>query len=196
MPPAWQCDDCQSQIPSESGEGVLFKAYRDGERLHSIKANRTVEKYEQYLKLYGILLHPNNLCLVRIKYTLVGFYGRSAGYHTQNLILKPHLLDRKLQLAQEVLEVLEKTEPGISSSKGVMLYEMHMPIFLKAQLNLNMGLIDGNRAKKEFQKSLDCIQKSMRHLKYNSQGSFGNQLFKGAQDTVRQLNSFISNLDQ
>ena len=166
---------------------------KDGEKLHSIKQNRTVEKYEQYLKLYGLLLHPDNLCLVRIKYTLVGFYGRAPGYHVQDLIKNPKILDRKLQLTKEVLNVLKKSEPGISSSRGVILYEMHMPIFLKAQLNLNLGLIDVEQAKKEFQKSINCIEESMRHLKFNSQGSFGNQLFVGAHDTLRQLKSYMEN---
>ena len=116
------------------------------------------------------LLKLDNLCLIRIKYTLVGFYGRLPGCRAPDLVANPELLDRKLELCKQLIFVLDKIENGISSSKGVIYYEMHMPIFLKAQLNLNCGLLDANLAGKEFEKSIDCIKKSMEHLQYNSKG--------------------------
>ena len=71
---------------------------------------------------------------------------------------------------------------------------MHVPIFLKAQMNLSRGLIDANLAEKEFEKSIGCIEKSIELLKYNSKGSFGNQLYIGAQDTLRKLNEHIKKI--
>ena len=97
---------------------MLFKAYSEGEKLISVKANRSIEKYENYISDYTKILHPDNLCLIRIKYTLVGFYGRISGYRTVDLVRNPILLDRKLELAGQVLSVLHKIEPDISSSKG------------------------------------------------------------------------------
>lgn len=194
MPPDWQCTVCGHRISSQDGQALIFKAYKESDNLHSVKSNRSVEKYEKYLADYGQLLHPNNLCLVRIKYTLVGFYGRIAGYKAPDLVAKPHLLDRKLELAKEVLAVLYRTEPGISSSKGVIFYEMHMPIFLKAQLGLNAGLIDQKTAKKEFEKSIKCIEDALHHLKYNSKGSFGHQLYIGGQTSLVQLQLFTKSI--
>lgn len=191
MSPQWTCDSCQGQISPENGEAVIFRAYRDSNDLHSTKTKRSVEKYEQYLQLYGNILHPNNLCLVRIKYTLIGFYGRISGYRVPEMVAQPGLLDRKLQLAKQVLSVLELTEPGLSSSKGVILYEMHMPIFLKAQLSFNLGRIDSGQAKHQFERSVKCIQEAINLLKYNSHDSFGHQLYKGAQATEKQLKSLI-----
>ena len=136
----------------------------------------------------------DNLCLVRIKYALVGFYGRLSGCRAPDLVANPILLDRKLELSEQLLSVLNKTEPGISSAKGVIYYEMHVPIFLKAQMKLSCGLIDANLAEKEFEKSIDCIEKSMEHLKYNSRGSFGNQLYIGAQDTLKKLYEHIKKI--
>ena len=138
--------------------------------------------------------YTDNLCLIRIKYTLIGFYGRVTGYRVPDLVANPALLERKLELAEQILTVLDKIEPGISSSKGVIYYEMHMPMFLKAQLGLTNGIIDGNVAKKEFEKSIECIEISMEHLQYNSQGSFGNTLFTGAKDTLKQLKEFVKKL--
>ena len=71
---------------------------------------------------------------------------------------------------------------------------MHMPIFLKAQLSLSNGTIDVSSAKIQFEKSINCIQESMEHLQFNSRGSFGNQLYIGAQDTLKQLNEHLKKL--
>ena len=78
---------------------------------------------------------------------------------------------------------------------GVIFYEMHMPIFLKAQLSFKSnGIIDTSSARIEFEKSVNCIQESMEHLQFNSRGSFGNQLYIGAQDTLKQLNEHLKKL--
>ena len=61
MPPKWICDSCESKLPSEIGENVLFKAYKESEELHNVKSNRTIEKYEQYINLYKMILHPGNI---------------------------------------------------------------------------------------------------------------------------------------
>ena len=114
----------------------------------------------------------DNLCLVRIKYNLVGYYGRMKGYNYPDFIAKPILFTKKIVFAEQILSVLNKIEPGISSSKGVVYYEMQMPIFLKAQMNLSQKRIDAKQAKTEFGKSIDCLKKSMEHLKYNSKGGF------------------------
>ena len=94
------------------------------------------------------------------------------GYCYPDFIAKPILFTKKIVFAEQILSVLNKIEPGISSSKGVVYYEMQMPIFLKAQMNLSQKRIDAKQAKKEFKKSIDCLQKSMEHLKYNSKGGF------------------------
>ena len=133
----------------------------------------------------------DNLCLVRIKYNLIGYYGRMKGYCYPDFIAKPILFTKKIVFAEQILSVLNKIEPGISSSKGVVYYEMQMPIFLKAQMNLSRKSIDAKQAKTEFKKSIDCLQKSMEHLKYNSKETYGNQLYIGAQDTLKQLKKFV-----
>ena len=94
------------------------------------------------------------------------------GYCYPDFIAKPILFTKKIVFAEQILSVLNKIEPGISSSKGVVYYEMQMPIFLKAQMNLSQKRIDAKQAKTEFGKSIDCLKKSMEHLKYNSKGGF------------------------
>ena len=186
--PSWHCQHCKKYI---NGHELIFQAYQDGEALISDKTKRTVENYEKYVCQYESVLHPHHICLVRIKYSLVGFYGRMPGYRWPQMAANPKLLERKLALGNEVLSVLEKTEPGISSSKGVILYELHMPTFLLAQLNLNRGNIDAITAQKELKQSIEYITASIEHLKFNSKGSFGHQLYIAAQASLQHFQKWV-----
>ena len=78
----------------------------------------TVDTFEKYLKEFENILHPTNMCMIRIKNSLAGFYGRCPGYLVPNLMENRKLLERKEKLTLEVLDILEKIEPGLSASKG------------------------------------------------------------------------------
>ena len=69
-----------------------------------------------------------------------------------------------------------------------------MPIFLKAQISLNMGLVFPKVAKKEFKQAIKYIEKSAEHLKYEPEGSFGFQLNCGTSSSVEQLKNFVSRM--
>ena len=40
---------------------MIFKAYKESEELLSVKSNRTIEKYEEYIKKYNETLHPGTI---------------------------------------------------------------------------------------------------------------------------------------
>ena len=65
-PSKWECDQCGCKIPDEIAKSVLFKAYKESEELVSIKSNRNVEKYEQYIDKYQKILHPGNLVSIAL----------------------------------------------------------------------------------------------------------------------------------
>ena len=117
-PPKWICDTCDKPLNAQKAENILKTAYKETENLLDNQSNWTVKNYEKFLSDYNSILHPNNMCMIRIKNSLVGFYGRSAGYEVPVLMSNPKLLERKIALAKNVLEVVGKIEPGISSIKG------------------------------------------------------------------------------
>ena len=57
-------------------------------------------------------------------------YGRMKGYEADKL--SNELFLRKQKLCEEVLSVLDKIMPGQSRMRGVMLYEMHLPLVMLA----------------------------------------------------------------
>ena len=78
----------------------MQSAYKETENLLHNESNWSVAHYEKFLSDYKSILHPNNMCMVRIKNSLVGFYGRSAGYEVPALMANPRLLERKIALAK------------------------------------------------------------------------------------------------
>ena len=86
------------------------------------------------------------------------------------------------------------SNPLSSLFLGIILYELHMPIFLKAQISLSMGLVFPKDAKKEFKQAIKYIEKSSEHLKYEPEGSFGFQLNESTDASVEQLKNFVSRL--
>ena len=56
--------------------------------------------------------------MIRIKNSLTGFYGRLPGYTMNDMAVNPTLLDRKMELINDCISIIEKIEPGISSMKG------------------------------------------------------------------------------
>ena len=69
-----------------------------------------------------------------------------------------------------------------------------MPIFLKAQFSLNMGLIFPKEAKKDFKEAIRCVEKSSEHLKFEPEGSFGFQLNYGSTASIQQLTDFVNRM--
>ncbi len=67
------------------------------------------------------------------------------------------------------------------------MYEYHLPIFMKAQLQMQTGAIDPAKAKKAMKKAVKCLEESVENLKFNPPGSFEAQLCPAAQDGLNQL---------
>ena len=78
----------------------------------------TVMNFEKFLVEHRDILHPTNNCMIKIKNSLVGFYGRCPGFEVQQLVMKPSLLERKEKLADEVYKVFNLLQPGICTVKG------------------------------------------------------------------------------
>ena len=44
---------------------------------------------------------------------------------------------RKKQICEEILETLKVLEPGLTVRKARLMYELHLPLIMMAQVNLN-----------------------------------------------------------
>ena len=77
-------------------------------------------------------------------------YGRCPGYEVP--FLNEFHIARKMKLCKESLEVLEILEPGLSSVRGMVLYESHLPYIMLSQMYLQIGKISKSASGQEFKK--------------------------------------------
>ena len=121
---------------------------------------------EAYLRKYGCILHPNNVLMVRIKSKLSGLYGRCPGYDMMEMTYNRAILNRKLQICQETLVVLNKLQPGLSRSRGILLYELHLPMFMGAKLDIDNKMISGSEAKIRFEEALKYLHEAIGRISH------------------------------
>ena len=109
----WSCEspDCgQEFLP-----GHVRKVTNKLRLLLEKTPSKDPEKLENFLKIASKFLHPNHCLVVEVKKTLLALYGST---------LSPDLIARKLELADEILAVLDRLEPGLSAVRGQILYDI------------------------------------------------------------------------
>ena len=107
----WVCRGCGKTFPSKQLEVTLQKLRSSLDKVPSDQP----DKLESFLKVASKILHPNHCMLVEIKQRLMAVYGSSTN---------PALVSRKLDLAEQVMEVMDKLDPGLTAWRGKMLYDV------------------------------------------------------------------------
>jgi hypothetical protein len=120
--------------------------------LDAIDANDIYE-YEQFLTKYRNVLHKNHYLFLSAKHSLCQLYGRSENFLIQNMSIEK--LKLKEVYCRDLLNVIDKFEPGLSRLRGVIIYELHAPIMIQATRAFEQKNIDI----KEFKRRLKEVRK-------------------------------------
>merc|ERR1711973_180020 len=126
-----------------------------------------------------------------VKYGLAKMYGKMEGYTADQLT--DEQFEYKKRLCEEVLKVFDKILPGNNRMRGVMLYELHLPLVMLANRQLQRGPgsgADPKMIKQNLKKGLDCLKKGLKILKLEPEGSFESKIVAGSKDSVKELESF------
>lgn len=183
----WQCNKCKSKFTTVNIQNLVFKIHDELDKVIESPVVG-VEDVEKFLKKYSKFLHPHNGILTRAKYNLCGQYGRMPGYTLMEMT--PTQLQRKKELCTEMMEVLDLLQPGRTSRRGLILYELHMALLLLGKMNLQSD----QGAKKDLKKSLSCLKESLDILKDEPRNTFGGQLYLGATASAADVEVFIKSL--
>ena len=178
----WRCGKCEATIPNSKVLNLLFKIYEQMEAL----LNNPLEGppgLEAFLTKFSRVLGEGNGLLQRVRYSLCGQYGRLPGFQLSDL--DPIKVDRKRQLCEAMLATLDKLQPGRSSRRAMILYELHISLLVT-------GRSQGD--KKMLQRSVACLKEALDLLKDEPPASFGGQLFIGGSASLPQVVKFVSEL--
>ena len=101
---------------------------------------------------------------------------------------------RKLQLCEEVLQILDKIMPGQSRKRGMIKYELHLPLVMMTNRHLQKGPgcgVSPDILKSNLKKGLDHLKESLAILAHEPPGSFESKIVEGSKDSVTQLEQWV-----
>lgn len=196
----WSCTKCGKVFPSLKVSKVTSAIKEQAEGLEYNKDQLEkcgVRAHEAFLKKFKPILHPNHVVLIKVKYALAKMYGRMEGYEANNLT--DQQLERKLGLCQEVLSVLDLIMPGQSRMRGVIMYELHLPLVLLSNRQLQRGPgggADPAKIKADLRQGLKYLKQGIAILRLQPEGSFESKIVAGAKDSVGELEKWVQTISE
>jgi hypothetical protein len=132
-----------------------------------IESANAVESMENLLEKYKSVLHSNHFVMISLKNALVDSYGHVKGHLLSEL--DDALLRRKIELCEELLEILDVFEKGKSRARGLMMFELHAPIVLLAKLRWQSGELSNLEYLKELERAKEFLDESVEILSWEDE---------------------------
>jgi hypothetical protein len=142
---------------------------------------------ESLLEKYKSILHSNHFIMISIKNALIDLYGHVKGHLLSEL--PDALLRRKIELCEEVLEILNVFEKGKSRARGLMMYEMCAPIVLYAKSRHQNGDLSKAEYLGQLMKARELLSESLEILSWEDENVCKTAGF--AKVSMKVLNEFI-----
>lgn len=144
-----------------------------------------LERTEELIEKYGDVLHPNHFINFSLYLNLVEMYGRVKNYEMNTLSMA--LMERKAKLCELALKVLDAYEPGISRTKAIIIYELHVPIVLMAKKSFEEKSITNEEFAEKIQIGITLLKDSVDILQHEDESSYEGMLGKIANTALMQL---------
>lgn len=151
-----------------------------------------LEKCEQIFQKYRAVFHPCHYLLTGLRQNLVELYGRVEGYELRDLT--DSLLERKINMCQSVLNVLNVLYPGKTRTRAMLLYDLHAPIVLSAKISYASGMIQDDELKKKIQEAAALLQESCTILELEDVDSIEYTIAQMGKRSLTQLKESIMDI--
>ncbi|KAG8034570.1 hypothetical protein G9C98_007646 [Cotesia typhae] len=152
----WKCKKCQRFY-----SGALIKTTLELTKTRIDQADESrIKELETLLKNFSAMLHSNHFLMMSLKQKLLALYRKEITC----LNPKKKILQRMMELCKGILQVLEIVEPGISRLKGIILYEIHLPIIIIANKDYALKEITSEDLAKRLEEAENYLKKSLSML--------------------------------
>ncbi|XP_022118009.2 SET domain-containing protein SmydA-8 [Pieris rapae] len=155
----WKCGNCGHCVESRQmfwGNNALKQD------LNKMNKKRP-EDYETFIKTYSHTLHQKNHLVVQAKLALMQIYGSYEGYGLSEL--SDELLERKVEICHELLEIADKLEPGWSKFRGSILLELQGAMVMQTKRDFEADKITKSGAQEQLMESMVLLQEAVNILK-------------------------------
>ncbi|GLG98125.1 SET domain-containing protein SmydA-8, isoform A [Gryllus bimaculatus] len=151
-----------------------------------------VERREQLWRKYRSVLHPKHALICQLRHSLLHLYGRAEGYTLPEL--PDLLLERKVELAKDLLSVADVLKPGCSRLRGTVLYEQHAPLLLLARSQFEQGVSDERQLRRGMEAAAKALRESADILLLEPPDTAEGALGAVAKESLAQLEASIATL--
>lgn len=196
----WKCSSCGVTLTSAQVSTVTSQAKQQADLLEYDASNLNkcgIPAHEKFLEKFSTVLHPNNVIMIHVAYCLCKMYGRMPGYEAPQLSTQQY--QRKKQLCQNVLMVFNKLIPGKTRMRGLVMYELHLPLVMLANRNLQLGPAGGaepNQIKADLREGLNYLRMALNILSSQPEGSFEAKIVAGSVNSVQELEGWVKTVSE
>ncbi|XP_068980216.1 SET domain-containing protein SmydA-8-like [Bombus flavifrons] len=179
----WQCNKCKSSIG-----GRLVRATLNITRtLIDDVDDYDIKGLETLMAKLSKSFHRNHFLMLSLKQKLLAAYRKEVA--TPNPQKK--IMQKMSDVCKEMYDMLEIIEPGISRLKGIMLYEMHLPLVLLANRAYSAREISSNELASRLEEAGSLLKKSLTMLLLEPVDTPEGKLAKRALQELKALNQNI-----
>lgn len=183
----WQCDKCRRTYG-----GYLIRATLNiSQTLIDDCDESNIKDLEALVKKLSQSFHPNHFLLLALKQKLLAAYRKQVA----SLYPSKKIIQKMLNLCKEVLQVLELIEPGISRLKGIMLYEMHLPLVLLANRAYSAREISAKEMSSQLKEAGVLLRRALSMLLLEPIDTPEGHLAKRALKELKMLNQNIADAE-
>ncbi|XP_058831529.1 SET domain-containing protein SmydA-8 isoform X2 [Topomyia yanbarensis] len=177
----WECISCKHMISSKVVAHLLDRLFKE---VDAIDGNN-IELYEKFIDKYKSILHFNHYLFLSAKHSLCQLYGKISGYLIPEMSLQQ--IKQKETLCRDLLSVVDLYEPGLSRLRGVIMYELHVPIMIEAKHQFEMRQISGSKLKLKLNEALQLLKESAKILSFEPIGSPEYEMAIAALEAVQKM---------
>lgn len=129
---------------------------------------------------------------LNFRYSLCQLYGRVEEFFLEDL--PDVVLEHKVEMCRQLLQVLDTVEPGMSRSRGMVLYELHAPLLHIARSQWVAESIDNAAIKSKMIEAMTILQQAIDILSFEPKGTPEADIAEGAKEAMIQLQASIDDL--
>nr|XP_016945453.1 SET domain-containing protein SmydA-8 isoform X1 [Drosophila suzukii] len=190
---SFNCGSCGSITANSEAMAMLQSLQSEVNSVQALEMGaKRLEEVERLLRKYKSLLHPLHFIATGLRQLLIEMYGRVQGY--EMVQLPDHQLERKAELCRQVLRVLNTFEPGLSRTRAMNLYELHVPLVLLAKSGFIAGKLNGGELRARLVDAIDLLKECVEILEFEDKSSQEGVLCVVAKQALTQLTLSVEGL--
>jgi len=148
----WECHTCGGRLEESELVKKLQKCKKRVEMCRDGEEEELLEELEQEL-------HKNHEIIIEVKSKLLQRYSGEPQ-------TRP-VMDRRLQLAMDILQVMERIDPGLTPRRGGLLNQVVNTEIRKTSMDSSLGVIGKGNLAKQMRKAMIMMREMKLCLKYD-----------------------------